>query len=288
LNEKLILVTAATGHVGSQLVPQLLDAGRRVRALTHSPTKRGLIDGRAEVVIADLDKPDSLEGALEGVGSVYAVTPATTQLPNLLSAAKRSGVEHVVRQSTLEAGTVPPIGPGKWHRDSEKLIEESGLDWTHLRPTMMMVNTIPWWAASIQKDGAVYFPGGEGRVSPVDPRDIAAVAKVVLTEPGHGGRAYDVTGPELLSIADMTAILSRALGKPIRYVDVPVATYAEPMAKMGLPPHVVAGLVETFSAISEDRFARVADTVQRLTGRPGRTFDAWARENIGTFSSGGK
>jgi (4-alkanoyl-5-oxo-2,5-dihydrofuran-3-yl)methyl phosphate reductase len=285
MSEKLILVTAATGHVGSKLIPQLLDSGARVRGLTHSPSKKGLIDERAEVVVGDLDKPDSLKGVMEGVTAVYAVTPATTQLPNLLYAAKEAGAEHIVRQSTLEAGAVPPIGPGKWHRESEKIIEASGLAWTHLRPTMMMVNTPAWWAKSIQEENTVSFPGGEGRISPVDPSDIAAVAKVVLTAPGHEGHAYDVTGPELITTGEMVAILSRVLGKPIRYVDIPETTFAEPMAKMGLPPYVVEGLVQTFSAIRGNRFAYVADTVERLTGRPGRTYEMWVRENVKAFST---
>jgi len=284
MSEKLILVTAATGHVGSKLVPQLLDSGTRVRALTHSPSKEGLIDKRAEVVVGDLDKPDSLKGVMEGVTAVYAVTPATTQLPNLIAAAKEAGTRYIVRQSTLEAGAVPPIGPGKWHRESEQIIEASGLAWTHLRPTMMMVNTAAWWAKSIQEQNTVSFPGGEGRISPVDPSDIAAVAKVVLTESGHGGHAYDVTGPELLTIGEMVATLSRVLGKPIRYVDIPETTFAEPMAKMGLPPHVVEGLVQTLSAIRTDRFAYVADTVERLTGHHGRTYEMWVRENVKAFS----
>jgi (4-alkanoyl-5-oxo-2,5-dihydrofuran-3-yl)methyl phosphate reductase len=146
------------------------------------------------------------------------------------------------------------------------------------------VNTIPWWAKTIREQGTVSFPGGQGRISPVDPRDIAAVAKVVLTESGHEGHAYDVTGPQLLTIGDMIAILSRALGKPIRYVDIPETTFAEPMAKMGLPSYVVEGLVQTLSAIRTDRFAYVTDTVERLAGRPGRTFETWVRENIKAFS----
>src|SRR5262249_59612391 len=101
---------------------------------------------------------------------------------------------------------------------------------------MMMSNTIGWWADSISTQGTVFFPGGDGRVSPVDPRDIAAVACVVLTQPAHAGHAYDLTGPQLLTVGEMVATLSRVLGKPIRYIDVPETTAGDWMTKAGMPP----------------------------------------------------
>ncbi len=281
--KKVILVTGSTGNVGKELVPQLLDSGVNVRALTRDSVRRELIDRRADVRVCDLEKAETLSGIMDGVSGVYAITFGSVQLPNLIAAAKEAGVEHVVRQSTIEAGAVPPIGPGKWHREDEKSIEASGLAWTHLRPNMMMSNTIQWWARNIQKQNTVFFPGGKGRVSPVDPHDIAAVAKIVLTEPGHLGHAYDVTGPESLTIADMVNVLSKATGRSIRYVEVPESAAAEPMARMGLGPQVVAGLVESLGAIRSSKFGYVSDTVERLTGHHGRTFEMWARENINAF-----
>jgi uncharacterized protein YbjT (DUF2867 family) len=148
---------------------------------------------------------------------------------------------------------------------------------------MMMVNTIQWWAGSIQAQETVFFPGGEGRVSPVDPVDIAAAACAVLTQDGHEGHAYDVTGPELLTIGDMVDVLSRVLGRPIRYVDVPEASAARWMARSGFSGELTNALVETLGALRASRFAHVADTVERLTGRKPRSFEAWCRENVDAF-----
>jgi uncharacterized protein YbjT (DUF2867 family) len=148
---------------------------------------------------------------------------------------------------------------------------------------MMMVNTLQWWAESVRRQRTVFFPGGDGRVSPVDARDIAAVARSVLTQPGHEGRAYDVTGPELLTIGQMVDALSRVLGTPLQYVDVPEQASGEQMTKQGLSPTLVAALVETLGALRSSRFAYVADTVERLTGGRGRTYEAWCRENIDAF-----
>jgi uncharacterized protein YbjT (DUF2867 family) len=278
----MILVTGATGNVGSLLVPKLLAAGQKVRVLVRDPAKVAHLGSQVERVHGDLDKPDTLPPAMAGVRAIYLIAD-TGQVGNVVAAARQAGVAHIVRQSTIEAGAQPPLGPGTWHREAELLIERSGITWTHLRPTMMMVNTIGWWAESIRARGTVFFPGGEGRVSPVDPDDIAAVAGVVLTEPGHEGQAYDVTGPQLLTVGEMVATLSRLLDKPINYVDVPEATAGEWMTRGGMSPILAAALVETMGGLRSNRFAYVADSVERLTGHPGRTYESWCREHIGAF-----
>jgi uncharacterized protein YbjT (DUF2867 family) len=279
----MILVTGATGTVGTELVPQLLAAGESVRVLVRDAGTVAHLLGRVEVAVGDLDQPASLPAALAGVRNVYAITARPAQMEAIIDAGRRAGVERLVRQSTFEAGADPPLGPGRWHRECELLVERSGLAWTHVRPTMFMSNTVQWWAASIRGQSAVFFPGGDGRVSPVDPRDIAAVAAAALTRPDFAGRAYDVTGPELLTVGEMVAIRGRVLGRPLRYVDVPETAAAEGMAKAGLPPYVVAGLVETLGALRGSRFAYVAPTVELVTGAPGRTYEAWCQEHRAAF-----
>src|SRR6266511_3878694 len=247
----MILVTGATGNVGTHLVSRLLAAGQQVRVLVRDPAKVEHLGPDVERAQGDLDQADTLPPAMAGVRVVYLISD-TSQVENVVAAAKEAGVAHIVRQSTIEAGATPPLGPGRWPREAELLIERSGLAWTHLRPTMMMVNTIQWWAGSIAAQGTVFFPGGDGRVSPVDPRDIAAVASAVLTQPAHAGHAYDVTGPQLLTIGEMV-------------------------------PTLAAALVETLGGLRSNRFAYVADTVERRTGHAGRTYEAWCREHVGAF-----
>jgi (4-alkanoyl-5-oxo-2,5-dihydrofuran-3-yl)methyl phosphate reductase len=278
----MILVSGATGNVGGELVPQLLAAGQKVRVLTRDHGKAAHLGTQVETVAGDMDKPQTLASALDGVRAVYLVA-RSDQVATMVTAARQAGVQHIVRQSTMEAGFDPPVGPGRWHRAAELATERSGLAWTHLRPTMMMVNTSDWWAPGIRTSRTVRFPGGLGRISPVDPRDIAATACAVLTQPGHHGRAYDVTGPQLLTIGEMVAILSRVLGQDIRYIDVPETEAGAWMAQSGAPPTVVAALLETLAGIRANKFAHIADTVARLTGHPGHTYQTWCQEHADAF-----
>jgi uncharacterized protein YbjT (DUF2867 family) len=141
------------------------------------------------------------------------------------------------------------------------------------------------WASPIKAQGAVFMPLGEGRVAVVDPRDIAAVAVKALTEPGHEGKAYDVTGPEALSMAEQVKIVGDAIGKPIRYVDIPEAAARGAMLRLGMPVPVADGLLELYARIKLGQAGAVSDTVERVTGRPARRFDAWVREHAQHFQT---
>ena len=133
----MILVTGATGNVGRELVPQLVEAGVNVRVLIRKSGQalRFLrFSPRVEPIGGDLDDPQSLLAAMQGVRAVYVIAFQTSQIENLVNAAKAAHVTHVVRQSTIEAGVVSPIGPGRWHREQEQLIEGSGIAWTPSAP----------------------------------------------------------------------------------------------------------------------------------------------------------
>jgi uncharacterized protein YbjT (DUF2867 family) len=277
----MILVSGATGNVGKHLVGQLLDQGARVRVLVRDERKVAYFCDRVEVAVGDLDRPETLTAAMDGVERLYFVTPVTQQVIHLLEAARRAGVKQIVKQSTIEADRA--LGPGKWHRQQEELIEASGCAWTFLRPTLMMVNTIEWWSATIKAQSAVYFPGGKGRVPPVDPRDVAAVASQVLTTPGHEGQIYELTGPEALTIAEMVQILGNVLGKRIRYVNVPAFLASIWMRRFGLPGYVVDGLMETLSALRKNEYAYVTDVVERVGGSRPRRFEAWCQDHKAAF-----
>ena len=159
----MILITGATGNVGRELTQQLLEAGQPLRLLTRDASKLSALDGRVEIAVGDLGKPETLESAFEGVERLFLVTASTQQDQNVLNAAKDAGVRHVVKLSTFEAVDPLMAEHVKWHREREELIRASGLAWTFLRPTMFMSTALDW-AETIRQEGVFYFPGGEGRV----------------------------------------------------------------------------------------------------------------------------
>lgn len=277
----MILVSGATGNVGKELIRDLLNKGAQVRVLVRDPKKVAQLGNQVEVAIGDLDQPETILPAMQGVEKLYFVTPVTKQVSSLLKAAKQAGVQYVVKQSTIEADR--SLGPGKWHREHEEQIRSIGFTWTFIRPTMFTSNTIEWWGATIKSQNAVYFPGGKGKVPPVDSRDVASVACAVLTQSGHEGKVYEVTGPEAHTIGDMVQVLARALGKPLRYVNVPAFLAAIWLRRFGMSPELVKGLMETLGALRRNEYAYVTDTVERVGGAKPRTFEAWCRENIGEF-----
>lgn len=279
----MILVTGATGNVGKELVPHFIKDGVTVRVLVRDERKIIEWKNKVEIAIGDLDKLDTLTAAMQGIDQLFFVTPVTAQVENLLRAAKQAGVRHMVKQSTIEADRW--LGPGKWHREQEELIKSMGFDWTILRPTMMMVNTIEWWSATIKTQNAVYFPGGKGKVPPVDPRDIAAVAHAVLTHSGHEGMIYELTGPETFTIGEMVQVLAKVLGKPLRYASIPAFLAAIWLRKFGMSRELVNALMETLRALRKNEYAYITDAIERITGSKPRTFEAWCDENAGSFRS---
>ena len=280
----MILITGATGHIGKELIPLLLKSGQSIRVLVRDERKVAHLDPCIERAIGDLNDPASLTSAVKGVERVFLVTFETQQDINVLKAAKGAGVNSLVKLSTLEASH-PYLMVGGWHREKEELIEASGLGWTFLRPGMFMPNSIEWWAETVKTQGRVYFPGGKGQVAPVAPRDVAAVASVALTQPGHGGQIYELTGPELLTIDDMAQIIGIVLGKPVKYVNVPMFAARLQMLMFGMDRILVKALMQVASELRSNKSAIRTETVEQVMGRPAQTFEAWCRENISAFQA---
>jgi uncharacterized protein YbjT (DUF2867 family) len=278
----MILITGATGTVGKELTQQLLEIGQPIRLLTRDVRKLAALEGRVEIAEGDLIQPETLKPALQGIERVFLVTSSTQQDANVLQAAKEAGVSHVVKLSTFEAVDPQMAEHVKWHHEREELIRASGLAWTFLRPTMFMSTALDW-ARTIREEGLFNFPGGEGRVPAIDPWDIAAVAAVALTKPGHEGQAYSLNGPQNLSFGEMAQVLAEVIDKPVRYVDIPDEAAAEQMRKAGLPEYVVSGLVGTFAVLRSGRLSYTTEDVERVTGRPPRTFEVWCREHKTAF-----
>jgi uncharacterized protein YbjT (DUF2867 family) len=283
--EAKLLVVGATGNVGNELVEQLVEMGQRVRILVRDPSKireAERNDVLIEPVIGDLDKPDTLGNAMEGIERLFLITGSTQQDRNILDVGKTSGLQHIVKLSTQEAGWVPVKGHGFWHHEREELIKASGLSWTFLRPCMFMTAATSW-TPMIKEKGVVNYPGGTGKIAPIDPWDVAAVARVVLTSSGHEQKGYELTGPELLTFGDMTKILSDVLGKPIQYLEESDADFVHDLLQAHLPQYVADGLASTFSYVRMGDFAHLTDSVEKLTGVKPRTFKQWCQEHKTSF-----
>lgn len=280
----MILVTGATGNVGQELVPMLVEAKQDVRILVRDERKAIAFDSRVQRAVGDLNCPETLKPAMDGVDRLFLVTPLTEQVRDLVAAAKVAGVRHIVKQSTIEANR--SLGPGRWHREQEQLIESSGTHWTFIRPTMMMTNTAQWWGGTIRSQNRVYFPGLKGSAPAVDPRDIAAVASRVLSDPiAHNERIYEITGPESLTIAQMIRTLSDVLGKHIAYFRIPAFVARFWMRRLGMSPELIKAIGETFAAWDRGEYAYVSDAVPQVTGHVAGSYENWVRTHKNLFES---
>ena len=283
-----ILVTGSTGTVGSLLVKKLGAAGVRARALVRSLEKAvGIEKLGLEAAVGDFGKPETLGPALEGIESVFLLSaPEERQAElqnNLVRAARDAGVRHIVKLSAIGVGgELDAITLGRIHRETEEEIERSGVAYTHLRPNGFMQNSFIF-AETIKSRGAFYAPFGDAKVSHVDARDVASVAFHALTEDGHEGKAYEITGPEALSYHDMARELSSALGREVEYVEVPIEVARAGMVGGGMPEWTADALVELFNFYKDGRADRVRDTVREVTGRDPITFAQFAKDYAQAF-----
>lgn len=284
----MILVTGSTGNVGCEVVNQLATTGHRVRAFVRNEADaRRRFPTNVDIVKGDLNEPSTIDAAMTGVDRVYLVAPLTTQLTqqesNVIRSAQRAGVKHVVKQSVLGA-QYEGIVLARWHRASEKELEATGMAWTFVRPSALFSSALTW-TQSIRHGGVVYAPTGSGKLAIVDARDVAAVAVKCLIEPGHEARAYDVTGSRSWTTQEQVDAISRVIGKPLKFVDVPDGAARDSMLGQGMPVPVVDALLELAGLVRSGRSAMVTDTVWRVTSKPPRTWEAWVAETATAFKS---
>lgn len=277
----MIAITGATGTVGGELVRRLSDRGESVRAISRRPPG-GEIAGGVEWVRADLSERESLRSAFEGARTLFLLTGNAEDMvrlqKNAIAAADRAGVERVVKLSALGATDHSKSVIGLWHYSVERVLRASGLDWTILRPHHFTQNLLDPNVFD-RATGRVYSASGDGVIPFVDTRDIAAVVAAVLTEDGHGGEVYSITGPEAISYRAATEILADVLGRELTYVSESVDDAWARLRATGLP----AWLVGARLALAEYQRAggpteRTTDVVERLTGRPARTVRDFARD----------
>lgn len=273
-----ILVTGATGTIGSQVIKHLAGQGVRVKGAVHSPQKaEQLKKAGAEPVPLDFTNGDSLRSALKGVDTLFSLTPLTPDMAEnanrLTDAAKAAGVIHIVRLSGMGCEH-EAIQLGRWHRAAERHIESSGIPYTFLRPNSLMQNFVHFPPIN----GAYYLPLGSGRISYVDARDVGAAAAAALTKDGHEGKAYTLTGPAAITAAEVAAHIAKATGKDIRHVDVPEEAARSGMAQAGMPPWLVDALMELHGIGKAGHASAVTGNIRLLTGKEPAPFEQFAHD----------
>lgn len=283
----MILLTGVTGKTGGEVARQLTAAGVPFRALVRNPAKADALQAmHADLVIGDVADDAVLERALEGIERALLVMPnGEDQLlleKRFTRYAARAGVQHLVKLSSLESVPESTNPITRVHVASEQAIRESGMAWTMIRPTFFM-QTFLGSATGIRERQLITMPAGTGTIAPTDLRDVGAVIGRVLTEPGHENQSYDLTGPELLTLAEIAARFSAGLGREIRYVDQPMAEFAARLAALNLTPWRIAAVCKEFEAIAAGVIDHTTGMVARLLGRPPISLGQFIRDHLALF-----
>lgn len=282
-----ILVTGATGNTCSILIPALINAGQEVRAFVRNEEKaQNLKEAGAEIYIGDLDRGNTIDGALEGIEKIYLCTwngpTASSQGNNVIDAIKRASINPlVVRHSAYGDDGSRLI---QQINEVDDALQKSGLPWTSIKPTFFMQNLM-MASQSIQNDGNIYWDWAEGKAGMIDIRDVADSAMGALTGKAEQGKEYILTGPESLSMHDVAASFTKVLGKEIKYVAVPFEASKESMMNMGFPEFIVDGYVELSKGFAQGFADTTNGNVEKLSGHNARSIDDFTKDFQGYFGN---
>lgn len=274
----MILLTGTSGTIGRATLKVLQAGGASFKVATRlasNPATKGV-----QTVRLDWDDLDTYLPAMQGVQKMFLLTPNSDRqvgyVLQAVAAAKRVGIKHIVRLSVLGADADPGVILGRQHFAAEREIKASGIAWTMLRPTFFMDNMINYYGVDPARDSQIYLPNGEGKAAWIDSADIGEVAAKILTGSGYEGKAFELTGPELLATADALAILGKTFGHTYTYVDVPEHAARQSMEGMGMPLWLVDGFLELNTLVRQGYSASLTQGVQEVLGRNPRSLQEWA------------
>lgn len=281
----MILITGATGTIGSAIVTQLRADGVAVRAATRDPARASFPAG-VDVVRVDYRDPSTFAPALAGVEAAFLnglPGPEDTGVDGaLVAAARAAGVRRVVKLSAIGTGD-PRLGlPGTWHVPGERAVRESGLEWTILRPNTFASNTLSWIEALRDGHPVPNFTGA-GKQAVVDPRDVAEVAATALRAGGFDGRVLTLTGPLLHTGREQAAVLAEIIGRPIEVTDIAADDARDFMTAAGLPPAFVEGSLIGQAFIRDGHNELITGDITEVLGRAPRRYADWAADHRAAF-----
>ena len=283
----MILLTGATGRVGSAAANKLLQAGVPFRVLVRDPSKFTLADSSIEVAVGDLGDDTAVAEAVKGVDRALIVMgnhPDQARLERrFVDLAARAGVSHLVKISSMEASAEATAELPKNHYDTEQHIVAQGLNWTFLRPNYYMQNML-MYAASISRAGQFALPLASAKTAMVDARDVGAVSAAILIEGGHAGQIYRLTGPELIDFHEVAQRLSRALGSAVQYVEQSSGDFREVLGQFIHSAWQLDAVCELFAEIAKGSLEHLTTDVESLLGRPPLDLEAFTREFSSAFA----
>ncbi len=284
----MILVTGANGLSGPLVIREFVRQGYPVKALVRNRAKAQALEALSgvELVEGDMLRPNTLTEALSGVERVLLISSPDQQMVEtqctFIDAAKKAGVRHIVKFSGLNTAFDSPFLFGRMHAEIERYLENSGVAWTHLRPSQFMqvyLREVP----TIVAESAFYLPLEDAKLAPVDIEDIAKVAFILLHTQGHEGKIYDMTGPEALDMTEVAEQISLAIGKTIQYVNIPQAERRQKLLAAGTPSYFADALDVQAELRRQGAEAAVhLETHTALKVRP-TTFAEFAHRNAAAF-----
>jgi uncharacterized protein YbjT (DUF2867 family) len=284
----MILVTGATGNVGSAVVAELSAKGAHVRALVRDEqraTER--LGGDVELSVGDFEDPASVANALGGVEAVFL---SSADQPNkvqheiaVIDAAAAAGVRRIVKASTVGAEAGSPLPPFDWHGQIEDRLRASGIPSVVLHSFFYMTNLLTT-ADAIRQTGKLFAPLAGAKIAMIDPRDVGAVGAVALTTDAYDGQMLDLSGPEAITYEQVAEELSAATEHPVEFVAIPDDAAQQALTEAGLPDWLVMHLGNLFPLLRQGIIDQPTETIRAVTDREPRTFAAWAREHAALFS----
>ena len=282
-----VLVTGATGNVGSGVVRELRLRGVPVRALVRDADGAAAVLGKGvELAAGDFSDKASVRRALEGAKRVFLACPNDPRQVEyetaVIDAAAAAGARRIVKLSALGAEAGSPVAFWDWHGQIEDHLRASGVPSVILRPSFYMTNLLGS-AEGVRHAGSLFAPADGARVAMIDPGDVAGAAAAALTTDAHEGRTYVLTGPEAIAFERVAEELSAATGRHVRFVAVPDDAARQALAGTGIPEFVAGQIVAVFGFLRRGAQERTTDAVRALTGREPRPFVRFARDHAGLF-----
>lgn len=283
----MILVTGATGQIGSIVLDHLLGENVQVRAFVRDESKlENKNHPKLKTAVGTFEDRESLKRAMTGVDKLFLVArdnpDQVEQHRNVIEVAEEAGVEHIVKLSAFTASKDSPVSLMRWHAETEEILRNSSLDWTFIRPHLYMQNILRS-GKSVAEEDFLSAPMSDDAFALIDIRDIAEVAAHVLNSEGHASKVYTLTGPDTTTYTEVAEILSELLDKTVDYKYVSQKSFYNHLIEGGRPSWRAYDLAHIADAYSEGRNITVTNDINKLIGRNARSIREFLTDHLSKF-----